>query len=255
MVASQLRNWSATIRFGPAVLKVAAADLSWCRFGDSRSVRVGQIAVAIGKSLRLSAHGNRRDRERSRALDARAYGASARQRAANRRRAESRQLGGPLVDASGEVIGVNTAVVVAAQGICFAIASATAERVAVRARYVKGHVPPRRGSALGGRNGSVGRLIVVISRWPPNPAYASTVCRARLPRRTVAGLRARRQHRRRQLDTDRDNDDLQRNARRGPMGRSAASACCAARDLTLDVCILQSRRKRIRLRRFCPSTA
>ena len=34
-------------------------------------------------------------------------------------------------DARGDVIGVNTAVIMAAQGICFAIASSTAERVAI----------------------------------------------------------------------------------------------------------------------------
>src|SRR5436853_3085399 len=31
-----------------ALLKVAAGDLAWCRFGDSARVRVGQIAIAIG---------------------------------------------------------------------------------------------------------------------------------------------------------------------------------------------------------------
>ena len=31
-----------------AVLKVAAGSLPWCRFGDSRRLRVGQIAIAIG---------------------------------------------------------------------------------------------------------------------------------------------------------------------------------------------------------------
>ncbi|MGA7868189.1 MAG: PDZ domain-containing protein, partial [Stellaceae bacterium] len=40
--------------------------------------------------------------------------------------------GGPLVTASGEVVGVNTAIIGMAQGICFSISAATVEFVAAR---------------------------------------------------------------------------------------------------------------------------
>src|SRR5437773_1045421 len=113
-----------------AVLRAETSDrLPAARLGNSKKLKPGQIAIAIGTPLGfestvtagiVSAVGRS-----LRAQNGRLIGDVIQTDAA----LNPGNSGGPLVNSRAEVIGVNTAVIMGAQGICFSVAANTAQHV------------------------------------------------------------------------------------------------------------------------------
>jgi len=158
----------------------AARNLPSAALGDSKRLKRGQLAVAIGNPLGfestvtagvISALG-RSLRARTGRLIEDVIQTDAALNPGN--------SGGPLVNSRGEVIGINTAVIAGAQGICFAVASNTAQFVLseilqhgrVRRAFIgvaaQTVAVPRRHARAAGIDNALGAMITACE--PDKPA-------------------------------------------------------------------------------------
>jgi len=158
----------------------SARDLPSAMLGNSKTLKRGQLVVAIGNPLGfestitagvISALGRSLRAKTGRLIEDVIQTDAA---------LNPGNSGGPLVSSRGEVIGINTAVILGAQGICFAVASNTAQFVLseliqhgrVRRAYIgmSGQTAPvpRRHARAAGIDNASGMVIAALE--PQGPA-------------------------------------------------------------------------------------
>jgi len=147
-----------------AVVRINGSNFVAASLGDSEKIRVGQLVIAIGNpygfqctvtSGVVSALGRSLRSISGRLIDNIIQTDAA---------LNPGNSGGPLVTSQGEVVGVNTAMILAAQGICFAIGANTAKFVT--GQLIKEGKIRRSYIGLGGQNVPLLRRIVRFYRLP-----------------------------------------------------------------------------------------
>ena len=157
----------------------APRSLAFAPLGNSKQLRRGHLAIAIGNPLGFES-----------TVTAGVISALGRSlRATTGRMIEDviqtdaalnpGNSGGPLVSSRGEVIGINTAVIMGAQGICFAVASNTANHVLseiiLHGRVRRGYIGvaaqtipvPRRHAIAAGIDNQFGAMLTSVERGGP----------------------------------------------------------------------------------------